>query len=242
MLAPWSAKVGPKTVFEPSYLRKSEFARNSTFSNTFGVFGLPHGAPKGTKIAPGRVLDPLGSLFFAPRFSLRFWIVFGSVLGRFWTPKWSPKGDRKRCESSPGEVPGRSWGRLGALLGSACGLGSFLCPLQPFLGPFLASCGAIYGLLGANFRFLGAILVSFSNFWARCSFATCPFAFDRLSLFHLSMSLVSFPIVVVLGTLAPILFLSLFDLWIFAFRCVDVALGPGPCGLRAARLNEKIKI
>ena len=65
----------------------------------------------------------------------------------------------------------------------------------------MASCGAIYGLLGANFRFLGAVLVSFSGFSGRCSFATCPFAFARLSLFHLSMSLVSFPIVVVLLSL-----------------------------------------
>ena len=128
-------------------------------------------------------------------------------------------------ESPPGEVPGRSWGRLGALLGSTCGLGSFLHPLRPFLGPFLASCGAIDGLLGANFRFLDAVLVSFFGFWGRCSFATCPFAFDRLSLFHLSMSLVSFPFVV--GRLSP------FDLSM-------VLLVPGPCGLRAARLNNRM--
>ena len=210
------------TRFEPSYLRKSEFARNSAFFNTFGVFGLPHGAPKATKIAPRQVLDPLGSLLFASRFSLRFRIVFGSVLGRFWAPKWSPEGEGKMGESPLGGVPGRSWGRLGALLGSTCGLGSFLHPLRPFLGRFLASCGAIYGLLGANFRFLGAVLVSFSGFSGRCSFATCPFAFDRLSLFHLSMSLVSFPFVVVL--------LSLFDSSMVLFV-------PGPCGLRAARLN-----
>ena len=192
------------------------------FSNTLGVSGLPHGAPKATKIAPRRVLDPLGSLLFASRFSLRFWIVFGSVLGRFWTPKWSPRGDRKRCESLPGEVPGRSWGRLGALLGSTCGLGSFLHPLRPFLGRFLASCGAIYGLLGANFRFLGTVLVSFSGFSGRYSFATCPCAFARLSLFRFSMPLVSFPFVVVL--------LSLCDSSMVLFV-------PGPCGLRAARLN-----
>ena len=90
------------------------------------------------------------------------------------------------------------------------------------MGQFLASWSAICGLLGANFRFLGAVLVSFSGFSGRCSFATCPFAFARLSLFHLSMSLVSFPIVVVL--------LSLFD-------SSMVLLVPGPCGLRAARLN-----
>ena len=87
----------------------------------------------------------------------------------------------------------------------------------------MASCGAIFGLLGANFRFLGAVLVSFSGFSGRCSFGTCPFAFDRLSLFYLSMSLVSFPIVVVL--------LSLFE-------SSMVLLVPRPCGMRAARLNN----
>ena len=146
-------------------------------------------------------------------------------MGRFWTPKWSPRGEGKRGESPPGEVPGRSWGRLGALLGSTCGLGSFLHPLRPFLGAFLASCGAIYGLLGANVRFLGAVLVSFCGFWGRCSCATCPFALARLSLFHLSMSLVSFPFVVDR--------LPLFDLSM-------VLLVPGPCGLRAAPLNENV--
>ena len=148
---------------------------------TSGVSGLPHGAPKATKIGPRRVLDPLGSLLFASRFSLRIWIVFGSVLGRCWAPKWSPIGDAERGDSPLGGVPGRSWGRLGALLGSTCGLGSFLHLLRPFLGRFLASCGVIYGLLGANFRFLGTVLVSFSCFSGRCSFATCPCAFARLS-------------------------------------------------------------
>ena len=141
-------------------------------------------------------------------------------MGRFGAPKWTPKSDGKRGGATPGGVPGRSWGRLGALLGSTCGLGSFLHPLRPFLGRFLASCGAIYGLLGANFRFLGAVLVSASGFGGRCSFASCPFALRRLSLFHLLMSLVSFPFVVDR--------LPLFDLSM-------VILVPGPCGLRAAR-------
>ena len=127
----------------------------------------------------------------------RFGIDFGAVVAS----QMEPGGAAELCKSALGRVPGRSWGSLGALLGSTCGLGSFLHPLRPFLGRFLASCGAIYGLLGANFRFLGTVLVSFSGFSGRCSFATCPFAFDRLSLFHLSMLL----------------------------------LGPGLCGLRAAR-------
>ena len=144
-------------------------------------------------------------------------------MGRVGAPIWVPGGAAELGKSALGRVPGRSWGSLGALLGSTCGLGSFLHPLRPFLGRFLASCGAIYGLLGANFRFLGTVLVSFSGFSGRCSFATCPFAFARLSLFHLSMSLVSFPIVVVLLSL---------------FHSSMVLLVPGPCGLRAARSNK----
>ena len=70
LLPLFSTQVGPRTVFGPSYLRKNDFVRNITFSNTFGVFGLPHGGPKATKIAPRRVLDCLGSFFFDSRFSL----------------------------------------------------------------------------------------------------------------------------------------------------------------------------
>ena len=149
------------TLFEASYLRKSECARNSMFFNTFGVFGLPHGASKATKIAPRRVLDPLGSLFVDSSFSLRFFIVFGSVLSRFWVPKWTPKSDRKRGGATPGGVPGQPWGRLDALQGSSCGLESFWRPLRPFLGPFWASSGAIFGLLGASLGFVGAVFPSF---------------------------------------------------------------------------------
>ena len=108
----------------------------------------------------------------------------------------APKSDGKVCESPPGGGPGRSWGSLGALLGSTCGLGSFLHPLRPFLGPFLAPSGAIFALLGANFRFVGAVLVSLFGFGDRCSFATCTFAFERLPIPRLSMSLVSLPFVV----------------------------------------------
>ena len=143
----------------------------------------PHGAPKRPKIAPRRVQDRLGSMFFSLRLSLRFLIVSGSVLIPIWPPKWRPGGAAERAKFDLGRAPGWSWGRLGALFGSTCGLGSFLNPLRPFLGPFLASWSAMYGLLGANFRFLGAVLVSFFVFSGRCSFASCPFAFHRLSLF-----------------------------------------------------------
>ena len=132
-----------------------------------------------------------------------------------------PRGCRRagqiRPWASPRTVLGSSWcaawfdlqfgivfASSSALLGNIFGL--LWCHLRPF---------------GANVRFLGAVLVSFSGFWGRCSFANCPFAFDRLSLFHLSMSLVSFPFVV--DRLLP------FDLSM-------VLLVPGPCGLHAARL------
>ena len=219
LLAPWSPLVGPRTVFETSYLPKSDCARNSTFSNTFGAFGLPHGAPKAPKIGPRRVLDPLGSLFVDSSFSLRFFIVFDSVFDRFWTPKLSPKGGGKRCESPPGEVPGRSCGRLGALLGSTCGLGSFLHPLRPFLGPFLASSGAMFGLLRANFRFVGAVLV----------FLLALGIDVRLPLVHLLLNDVRFPVCRCR--------LSLFHLWSIGFLysiCPWCSWCPGPadCTLR----------
>ena len=117
-------------------------------------------------------------------------------MGRFGVPKWSPKSEGKVGGAAPGGVLGLSWVCLGDLLGSTCGLGSFLHPLRPFLGPFLAPSGAIFALLGANFRFVGAVLVSLFGFGDRCSFATCTFAFERLPIPRLSMSLVSLPFVV----------------------------------------------
>ena len=113
-------------------------------------------------------------------------------------------------------VPGRSGGRLGALLGSTCGLRSCWHPLRGFWRPFLASAGSIFGLLQANCRIVGAVWGSSSGFWGRCSFATCPFALDRLSLVSFSFAVDR---------------LSLFDLSM-------VLWVPGPCGLRAARFNN----
>ena len=37
-LGAFSVQVGPGTIFEPSYLRKSDFSQNITFSNNFDVF------------------------------------------------------------------------------------------------------------------------------------------------------------------------------------------------------------
>ena len=62
MLEPFSAQVGPATVFEPSLLRKSDLSRNNTFS--YGCFLAEDGGPRRPKIAPRRVQDRLGSLLF----------------------------------------------------------------------------------------------------------------------------------------------------------------------------------
>ena len=102
-------------------------------------------------MASRQFLGSLGSLFVRSCFSLRFLIVFGSVWARFGVPKWGPKSDWIAGGATPGGVPGQPWSRLDAPLGSTCGLGSFLRLLWSFLGPFWASSGAIFGLLGASF-------------------------------------------------------------------------------------------
>ena len=53
------------------------------------------GGPGRPKIAPRRVQDRLGSVFFRLDFSLRFLIVLGSILVPFWPPKWAPRGARE---------------------------------------------------------------------------------------------------------------------------------------------------
>ena len=66
---PWaglgSLQLGPKIVFEGSYLRKSGSSQNNMFYNTFGGFWPPHETPECDKVVPRRVLGPLGSLLFA---------------------------------------------------------------------------------------------------------------------------------------------------------------------------------
>ena len=80
----------------------------------------------------------------------------------------------------------------------------FWVPLRLLLGPFWDALGVMFGLVGANVRFVGAALDLF---------------------------------------LVDVRF-SLFDVpyWICALRFVDAALGPRPCGLRAARLNKIIEL
>ena len=107
----WSAQVGHGTVFEPSYLRKSDCSRNHSFYKGLGRFWAQDGAPKRPKIAPRRVQDRLGSLFLPLRFSLRFLIVLGSVLVPFWPPKWRPGGPKRAPKRSPKTTKKRSENR-----------------------------------------------------------------------------------------------------------------------------------
>ena len=141
---PWSAQVGPKTLFEPSCLRKSDCSRNNTFYKGLGRFFAQDGAPRRPKIAPRWVQGRLGSLFFRLDFSLQFLIVLGSILVPFWPPKGvvldyavvrvsAPWRSKTVLESAwfglffvlPFGIAflillDSTWGRFGRLLGSFC--------------------------------------------------------------------------------------------------------------------------
>ena len=69
-LAPGSAKVGAKTVFESSYRLKSDLSRNVGRRNVWSVFGASREHPKRPKIAPIQVQDRLGTLFLNVDFLL----------------------------------------------------------------------------------------------------------------------------------------------------------------------------
>ena len=131
-LAPFSAQVGLGTVFEPTYLQKSDFSRNSTFSNTFWPKWTPRWGQDRPKIAPRWVQDRLGSPFFCLDFSLRCLIVFGSIWYRFGVPNGAP-GDAAEVRKS-------DRGRSKTVLGSS------------WFGPFfvLRFGTAFLGLLGAS--------------------------------------------------------------------------------------------
>ena len=67
----------------------------------------------------------------------------------------------------------------------------FLVPLRPLLQPFLAARGAISGLLGINFQFVGAVvgLFSPSMFAFHSSIFVCSFSLFDLSMLHLGPAL-----------------------------------------------------
>ena len=81
ILAPWSAKVGLKTVFDSIHLRKSECSRNSVKHPVSDAF-LPNMATQKTQDRSKT----------GPRSS---WIVCGSVLVAICPPKWLPRGATK---------------------------------------------------------------------------------------------------------------------------------------------------
>ena len=75
----------PKLVPEPSSNRLifEKVIFHEPFTIKVRRFFTQDGAPKRPKIAPRRVQDHLGSVFWTLEFSLRFCIVFGSVLVPF---------------------------------------------------------------------------------------------------------------------------------------------------------------
>ena len=77
----WSAKVGPKTVFEPSYLRESDISQNITFSNTLGSLGSHMARPKRPRSFQDVSLIRL-SIFasISDRFRLRFGSFWGAAV------------------------------------------------------------------------------------------------------------------------------------------------------------------
>ena len=167
-MAPFSAKVGPGSVFEPSYLRKSDFARNIMFSNGFWLFLALRWGQDRPKIAPRRVQDRLGSLFFVLNFRFDFLSFGGRFWCRFGLPN-GPLGARKSYANRPLGGPRLSWDRLGSLLFSSCGSGSLFCPSWGRLGALLAPFWAVLGSLGLVFELSGRHFGAF-NFSLDSSF------------------------------------------------------------------------
>ena len=168
MLAPFSAQVGLGTVFEPSYLRKSEFSRGPTFSKNLGPF-FPQDAaqdgPRSTQDGSKIVLDH----FFCV---LIFRFDFGSFLVPFWCRFGLPNG-------SPGVRANLCSGPLGAsktVLGSS-GFGSLVvlwfeiasfALLGSFWGRFWCSWGRFGAFGGFLTCFNRRFVVVSSCLWYRC--------------------------------------------------------------------------
>ena len=98
-------------------------------------------------IAPRRVQDRLGSVFWSLDFSRRFLIVLGSVLVPIWPPKWAPRGAAELCKSALGcskTVPRSSW--FGPFFVLSFGI-AFLA----VLGSFWSRFGVVLGCSGGRF-------------------------------------------------------------------------------------------
>ena len=166
MLAPFSAQVAPRTVFEPSYLRKSDCSRNITFSNGFGPKLTSRWGQDRPKIAPRRVQDRLGWLFCLLIFRVDFCVFWIRFWCRFGLPNGS-RGGPLSCANRPVGGPRRSWDRLGSVLFSSCAPGSLFGAHRVPLGVVLNVLGLVFchlGLSWARFRSSWALLGSFLGY------------------------------------------------------------------------------
>ena len=169
MFASCSAQVGPRTIFEPSYLRKRVFYKKRTPlqpQHDFEVQVGPRRGPERPKIPPRRVQDRLGSPFLPLDVLLRCLIVLGSIFVPSWAQKWVPRGAAELGKSALGGVQDG----LGVVLARlSCRLAvrvRFLGSLGQLLRSFWGAPGVIFGLwpLGrfffGSFRSLGCLHVS----------------------------------------------------------------------------------
>ena len=150
MLVPFSAQVGPGTVFEPSYLRKSDFSRNRLKQTISGVFS-PKMAPQND---PRSFQD--GSKIVWDRFfsSWLFRFDFWSFGGRFWF--------RFGAQMAP-----KKWGRvvLSDPWGVQDGLGIVLVRIFFRLAVRVRFFGSLGLLLGCSWGCLGSSWALLGLFW-----------------------------------------------------------------------------
>ena len=161
MLAPFSDQVGLGTVFESTYLRKSGCSRNITFSHGFGPKRTPRWGRPRLKIAPRRVQERLGSLFFRLEFSLRFLIGLGSALVPFWAPKWSPWGEGKLGVPPPWAIQDGLGIVLVRLFFRLTVWDQVWCPLGCLLGSCWGALGVIFGHLESSWARFWALRMAF---------------------------------------------------------------------------------
>ena len=151
----------PRNHLRTDLSSKKYVLRNLTFSIGFGRKLTPRWDQNRPKIAPRRVQDRLGSLFYL-EFSLRLLIVLGSALVPFWLLKWSP-GGRLSCANRLLGGPRRSWDRLGSFFFRLAIRDHFLGPLGCLLESFWSIFGLVLDHLGLFWARFWALRVAFWN-------------------------------------------------------------------------------